>query len=147
METKTNVGLAGLERVLGVWTVIGAHPYMPGRELHGRVTYERIEGGAFVRMHSKMQDPEIPEGVAIFGADGDAGTCTMLYFDTRGVSRRYEVVFHDDGFTWSRDASPLSQSFRVTYPGDGRTMRCEGRMKKDAGDWEPDLRLECTRAT
>jgi hypothetical protein len=62
--------------------VTGSHPDLPGRTLRGSVTFERIEGGAFLRMHSKMDDPEIPEGVAIFGTDdGDNAD--------EGVSRRY----------------------------------------------------------
>src|SRR5437868_1458715 len=133
---KTNPALSPLDRAIGTWTVTGSHPYMPGRTLRGRVTFERIEGGAFVRMHSKMEDPELPEGVAIFGTDGDAGTCTMLYFDARTVARKYDVALHDDGFTWSRDASPLAQRFRVTIAKDARTMESEGTMKKEGSEWE-----------
>src|SRR4051812_31430233 len=99
---KTNPALSLLDRAVGTWTVTGSHPYMPGRTLRGISTFERIEGGAFLRMHSKMEDPELPEGVAIFGTDSDDGTCTMLYFDERGVARRYDVTLHEDGFTWRR---------------------------------------------
>src|SRR3954471_3410198 len=60
----TNRALAVLDRAVGVWNVTGEHPYLSGRTLRGRVTFERIEGGAFVRMHSKMEDPEIPAGIA-----------------------------------------------------------------------------------
>jgi hypothetical protein len=96
-------------------------------------------------MHSKMEDTEIPEGVAIFGTDGDT-TCTMLYFDSRGVARRYEVELHADGFSWSRDDPEFAQRFRVTIATDGRTMEGEGEMKKAGGTWEPDLRLSYVRA-
>jgi hypothetical protein len=137
---RSNPALAALDRTVGTWTVTGSHPYLPGRTLRGIVTFERIEGGAFVRMHSKMEDAEIPEGVAIFGTDGDA--CTMLYFDVRGVARRYEVALAADGFTWSRDATDLSQRFTVTIAGD--TMEGVGKMKRGDG-WEPDLQLSYAR--
>src|SRR4051812_28563275 len=127
---KANLELAPLDRAVGTWTVTGSHPYLPGRTLRGKVTFERIEGGAFLRMHSKMDDPEIPEGVAIFGTDGDDDTCGMLYFDERGVARRYDVAFHGDGFTWSRDSPKFAQRFRFTIADDGRTMEGEGSMKK-----------------
>lgn len=142
---KANPGLAPLDRAVGSWQVTGSHPRLPGRTLRGRITFERIDGGAFVRMESKMEDPDVPEGVAIFGTDGDDGSCTMLYFDERGVARRYDVVFHADGFTWSRDDPKLAQRFRVTIADDGRTMESEGTMKRDGGAWEPDLRLSCVR--
>jgi len=143
---KTNTELAPLDRAIGTWDVTGSHPYFPGRTLRGKVTFERIENGAFIRMHSKMVDPEIPEGVAVFGTDGDEGTCTMLYFDVRGVARRYAVALEADGFTWSRDSPQFAQRFRVTIAEDGRTMESEGSMKKDGGAWEPDLRLSYLRA-
>ena len=142
---KTNPALSLLDRAIGTWTVIGSHPYLPGRTLPGRVSFERIEQGAFVRMLSNADDPEIPDGVAIFGTDTDDTTCTMLYFDERGVSRRYDVTLHEDGFTWSRDTEAFAQRFRVTIAADGRTMRGEGTMKKEGADWEPDLTLSYTR--
>jgi len=143
---KTNPALALLDRAVGIWTVTGSHPYLPNRTLHGRVTFERIEGGAFIRMHSKMDDPEIPEGVAIFGTDDSDNTCTLLYFDVRGVARRYEVELHADGFTWSRDTPQFAQRFRVTIAEDGGTMEGVGTMRKDGPTWEPDLKLSYVRA-
>ena len=144
---KANAAFVTMERALGDWNVRGSHPHLPGRILRGRVTFERIEGGAFVRMHARTEDPEIPEGVAIFGTDDSDGACTMLYFDERGVARRYEVALRPDGFTWSRDTPEFSQRYRVSFAQDGRTMEGEGTMKKNGGDWEPDLRLSYVRAT
>jgi hypothetical protein len=144
---KANPALSLLDRAVGAWAVTGSHPQLAGRTLHGRMTFERIEGGAFVRMHSKMDDAEIPEGVAIFGTDSDDAKCTMLYFDERGVARLYDVTFHDDGFSWTRDAPQFAQRFRVTIAKDDRTMESEGTMKKEGSEWEPDLRLSYVRAT
>jgi hypothetical protein len=144
---KANAALATLDRIIGTWTVTGSHPDLAGRTLPGKVTFERVDDGAFVRMHSKMDDPEFPEGVAIFGTDGDNATCTMLYFDTRGVARKYDVALHADGFTWSRESPQFSQRFHVTIADNGREMKSEGTMKKDGGSWGPDLSLTYVRAT
>lgn len=144
---RKNLALAMLERVAGTWTVTGSHPYLPGRSLEGLVTFEPIDDGAFIRMHSKMDDPEIPEGVAIFGTDDvAANTGTMLYFDMRGVARTYSVAFDTDGFSWSRDAPDFAQRFQVTIAKDGRTMEGEGTMRRNGQAWEPDLRLSYVRA-
>jgi hypothetical protein len=142
---KTNPALATLDRVVGNWTVTGSHPYLAGRTLRGRVTFERIEGGAFIRMHSKMDDPEIPEGVALFGTDDSDDSCTMLYFDARGVARRYEIALAPDSFTWSRDTVEFSQRFHVVIASHGATMEGEGTMKRGNSAWEPDLRLSYVR--
>lgn len=39
-----------------MWSVTGSHPYLERQTQRGSVTVERIEGGAFVRMHSKKKD-------------------------------------------------------------------------------------------
>jgi hypothetical protein len=143
---KTNPALSLLDAAVGRWTVTGSHPYLPGLALSGCVSFERIEGGAFLRMHSRMDQTEIPEGVAIFGTDSDEETCTMLYFDERGVGRRYDVTFHEDGFSWTRDAKAFAQRFRITIAKDGRAMRGEGMMKKEGSEWESDLQLSYARA-
>jgi hypothetical protein len=68
----------------------------------------------------------------------------MLYHDVRGVSRLYTVVWHPDGFTWSRDGPDMAQSFRVTIAGDRMTGR--GRLRKAGADaWERDLELDFER--
>lgn len=142
---KMNSALARLRRVVGTWAVTGSHPYLPGRTLRGRVTFQDLEGGAFLHMHSKIDDPQIPEGVAIFGTDDAENTCTMLYFDERGVARRYDVQVDSDGFSWTRHAPDFSQRFRVAIAADARTMESEGTMRKGQGAWEPDLRLSYVR--
>jgi hypothetical protein len=146
MMAGIHAGLAPLARALGTWAVAGRHPFLPGRVLQGRVAFEPIEGGAFVRMRSRMDDPQFPEGVAIFGTDGQDGRCCrMLYFDTRGVARIYDVEFHADGFAWSRAAPDLAQRFRVAIAGDGRTMEGRGEMSRQGGAWEKDLDLDYER--
>jgi hypothetical protein len=140
---KPNPALGPLHRAIGAWRTTGHHPYLPGRTLHGRASFEWIEGGAFVAMRTRMDDPEIPAGVAIFGTDDDAQRASMLYFDERGVARKYDVEIRDEGFTWSRDAPSLSQRFGVTFA-DG-AMRGRGEMSKDGVAWEKDLDLDYAR--
>lgn len=142
---KGNSAFGPLERAVGTWSVTGTHPALPGRTVRGKVTFERIEDGAFVRMHSRMVDPEFPEGVALFGTDGEHPGATMLYFDERGVSRRYDVTFQADGFTWSRDSDKLAQRFRVTIAAGGRSMEGVGEMKPEGEAWGADLCLSYVR--
>jgi hypothetical protein len=139
---KTNPDLASMQGAIGTWRTTGRHPYLPGRTLRGTATFAWIEDGAFIRMETHMEDPEVPDGVAVFGAD--QGACTMLYHDARGVSRVYGVELHADGFTWSRDGPDMAQRFQVTVAGDRMTGR--GQMKKaGAAAWEGDLELDCER--
>ena len=96
-------------------------------------------------MRSEIDEPGIPTGIAIIGSDDALGAFSMLYFDERSVSRRYEVSMRDGALTWWRDAPDLSQRFTCTLAEDGRTMIGKGRMSKDGSSWEDDLQLTFTR--
>ena len=142
---KPNPALEPLSVLVGTWTTEGTHPMVPGTTFHGRTSFAWIEGGAFLTMRSRIDEPEIPSGIAVFGTDGTTGECSMLYFDERGVSRRYEASLRDNVLRWGRDAPDLSQRFTGTIAADGRTIVGRGEMSRDGGPWEPDLALTYTR--
>jgi hypothetical protein len=143
---KPNPALARFSALIGMWNTIGTHPMIPNTVLHGRTSFEWIEGGAFLMMRSEIDEPGIPSGVAIIGSDDKTGEFSMLYFDERGVTRRYETDMTDLVWTWSRMTPDFSLRFVCTFTADIRTMVGKGTMSKDGGKWEGDLELTCTRA-
>jgi hypothetical protein len=144
---KPNPALRPFGVLVGTWTTVGTHPMVPGTTFHGRTSFRWSEGGAFLVMHSEIDEPEIPSGVAVFGSDDGTGECAMLYFDERGVSRYYRVSLRDNVWRWWRDAPELSQRFRAEIAPDGRTIVSRGELSRDGGArWEPDLALTYTRA-
>jgi hypothetical protein len=140
-----NAALAPFERLVGSWTTTGSHGLMPGKVLRGRATFDWIEGGAFLRQQTEIDDPQIPTGIAIIGSDDETGEMSMLYFDERGVSRRYEVSMHGDVWRWWRNAPGMSQRYACTISDDGRTMTGKGELSKDGTTWHKDLDLTYTR--
>ena len=143
---KPNPALHPLSILVGTWHTVGTHPLVPGTTFHGRTTFDWLEGGAFLIMRSEIDEPEIPSGIAVFGTDDTTGQCCMLYFDERGVSRRYEVSLQDNVWKWWRDAPGFSQRFAGTIAADGRTIRSHGELSRDGVSWDPDLQLTYTRA-
>jgi hypothetical protein len=142
---KPNPALASLSVLLGVWSTKGTHPLVPGTTFHGRSSFEWLEGGAFLLMRSEIDEPEIPSATAVFGTDDATGECSMLYFDERGVSRRYEVSAVDGEWKWWRNAEGFSQRMVGTISPDGRRIRARGEYSRDGVTWEPDLELTYTR--
>lgn len=140
-----NPALAPFQRLIGSWTTVGRHGLIPNRELHGRATYEWIEGGAFLKLQSEIDEPKIPTGLAIIGSDDASGELSMLYFDQRGVSRRYEVSIQGNVWRWWRSSPEMSQRYTCTISDDGRTMVGKGEMSRDGAAWEKDLELTYTR--
>lgn len=143
---KPNAALQPFGVLIGTWNTVGTHPLVPGTTFHGRTSFEWIEGGAFLIMHSEIDEPQIPSGIAIFGTDDTTGECSMLYFDERGVSRKYEVSIKDNVWKWWRNAPGFSQKFAVTIAPDGRTIDGRGELSRDGKNWEGDLQLKYTRA-
>jgi hypothetical protein len=142
---KPNAALEPLSVLVGTWKTIGTHPLVPGTTFHGRTSFAWIEGGAFLIMRSQIDEPEIPSGIAVFGSDDTSGECSMLYFDERGVSRRYEVTLRDNVWKWWRNAPGFSQRCAATIAADGRTIVSRGELSRDGANWEPDLELTYTR--
>lgn len=141
-----NETLKPLSFLIGEWTTVGSHPMLPGKTLHGRTSFDWAEGGAFIVMRSEIDAPEIPSGVAFIGTDADAKECSMLYFDQRGVSRRYLVALRGDRWSWWRDDTGFSQRFTGVLEDGGKRMVGKGEMRRDGGAWEGDLELTYTRA-
>jgi hypothetical protein len=142
---KPNPALEPLSVLVGTWNTVGMHPLVPGTTFHGRTSFDWLEGGAFLIMHSRIDEPEIPSGIAVFGSDDATGECSMLYFDERGVSRRYEVSLRDNVWKWWRNAPGFSQRFTGAIAADGRTIVGRGELSRDGSTWEGDLELTYTR--
>jgi len=141
-----NPALKPYEVLIGRWTTVGHHHLMPGITLHGRTTFEWIEGGAFLVMRSEIDEPGVPTGVAIIGSDDALGEQYMLYFDERGVSRHCDVSMGDGEWKWWRDAPGFSQRYTFRFAEGNRVMIGKGELSRDGTTWEPDLELTYTRA-
>lgn len=131
--------------LIGQWNTVGTHPMVPGTIFHGRASFEWFEGGAFLIMHSEIDEPEIPSGIAIFGSDDVTKKFFMLYFDERGVSRKYNVSFNGNTIMWWRNTPEFSQRMTCKVSDDENTIVSQGVMSKDRSNWEGDLELTYTR--
>ena len=143
---KPNPALEPFRVLVGTWNTVGTHPLTPGATYHGRTTFEWLAGGAFLVMHSRIDEPQIPSAIAVFGTDDATGECTMLYFDERDISRKYEVSFQGSELKWWRNAPGFSQRMTLTVSADGRTIVARGELSRDDAPWGPDLELTYTRS-
>jgi len=144
---KPNPALKPFAALIGEWTSIGTHPMVPGKTFHGHATFEWIEGGAFLMLHSQIDEPEIPSGICIIGSDDKDGKFYMLYFDERGVSRKLDVSIEGNIMHWSRETPKFSQHMEFTVSTDGKTIMSKGVMQRNGGAWEGDLEQTFTRVS
>jgi hypothetical protein len=136
---KPNPALKLFEPLVGEWETTGSHPYFPDVELHGRVSYEWIEAGAFLMVRSELDHPKFPDGIANFGSDNELQTYYMIYFDERGVSRKHDVSITENQLKWWREDPHFSQRYTMDISKD--KLVSYGEMSRDGGEWEKDLSL------
>jgi hypothetical protein len=142
---KPNPALKSLGILVGKWETVGSHPLIPGVTLHGHTSFDWLEGGAFLIMHSEIDEVGIPSGIAIFGSDDATGEYFMIYFDERGISRKYEVSMEGSELKWWRNAPGFSQRLTAIISDDGNTVVSKGELSKDDSTWAKDLELTYAR--
>lgn len=140
-DINKNAKLAPLAILIGEWSTIGSHPALPGVTLHGKVSFEWQENGAFLVMHSHIDHKDFPDGVAIFGSDDEHDEYAMLYFDERGVSRKYISSLAKNVWKWCRDDSKFSQRYSGQISEDRNAIAVKGEMSRNGKAWEKDLEL------
>ena len=139
-----NPVLQRLGVLIGKWTIeiasMSFHPD-PSAVVRGYTSFEWLEGGAFLIQHSEIPDTDFPRSVSILGPDDAAETYGMLYFDSRGVSRIYQMSF--DGHTWKlwRDFPGFSQRFIGDFSQDRKIITARWEKSNDGSNWELDFRL------
>src|SRR3954452_13472011 len=131
MTKMLNPKLEPFSVLVGEWNTIGTHPGLPGMVLHGHVSFKWIEDGAFLLMHSEVEEEGIPTGAAIFGSDDSSEVVSMLYFDERGVSRIYEATLNGKVWQFWRNAPGFSQGFTGTLADNNNTIRSISELSKD----------------
>jgi len=144
---KANPSLQALSALIGEWTTEATHPMLPSTVVHGRSTFEWLEGERFLIVRARSDHPDFPDSISIIG---DTGGLRMHYFDSRGVARIYELTLNGRVRTFSRtapDFSPLNFKQRLTWTlgDDGKTIRGMSQICEDDKTWQDDLRITYRR--
>jgi hypothetical protein len=137
-----NPTLKELEALIGEWQV--EVPQFSGQR--GRATFDWLEGGAFLSFHSDAPDPA-PNATWIIGRDDAFDPYTVLYYDSRGVSRVYQMSFNDRVWKLWREAPGFWQRFSGTLSDDGGSFRGAWEKSPDGSSWEHDFDMIYSRVT
>ena len=108
---------------------------------HGHGTFHWLEDGAFLLHHAEVPDSPFPSETAVIGPDDKADTYCMLYFDSRGVSRIYQMSLIEGVWRLWRDFPGFSQRFTGTFSDDGQTITGSWEASTDGSNWELDFNV------
>jgi hypothetical protein len=81
----------------------------------------------------------------MIGGDDSMGSYTMLYYDSRGVSRIYQMSLTDQVWKLWRDDPKFSQRFTGAFSDDGNTINAAWEKSEDGKPWELDFNLTYTK--
>lgn len=134
-----------LDALAGRWSVEVYVPGNPPVEAGGETVFEWLGEGYFLVQRSEVGASEFPISVAIIGCDGTLDEYTMLYYDSRGVSRVYEMSLDDEEWKLSRDAPGFSQRFTGRFSDDGNTIKAYWEKSSDGVNWDLDFDMIYTK--
>src|SRR5215831_4485674 len=137
--TERNAPVQQLGPLVGSWTIESPQFSDMAR---GSATFEWIEGGAYLLHRSFAPDPA-PDSIMIVGGDDDvdSGNLTMLYHDSRGVSRVYRTSFADSTWRMWRDCPGFNQRFTGSLDETGQTLHGRWETSADGSTWTLDFEL------
>lgn len=142
-----NPVLNDLEALPGEWSLEIDFPSDPPIAVRRHVSFEWIEGGAFLVMGAGVEWEGPSGSVAVIGRDEALETYAMLYFDARGVSWIYQMSFGEGVWNQWWSAPGFSQRFTGTFSEDDNTIVARWEKSTDGSRWEHDFDLTYTRAT
>src|SRR5215475_3696245 len=133
-QQPSNLALERLRVFIGQWNIeitsMSFHPD-PSAVARGHTSFEWLEGGAFLTQHSEVPGSEFPSAVAVIGPDDKAETYCMLYLDSRGVSRIYQMSLNGDTWKLWRDFPGFSQRFVGTFSNDHNIITARWEKSDD----------------
>lgn len=140
-----NPALESLGMLVGEWNIeITSMSFYadPSAVARGHTSFNWLEGGAFLLQHSEVPNSDFPRTIASIGPDDEAKTYCMLYFDSRGVSRIYQMSLSGGVWKLWRDFPGFSQRFTGTFSDANNTITARWEKSSDGSNWEHDFDLK-----
>src|SRR5690242_16141887 len=141
-QLPPNPALKQLEALIGEWEV--EVPQFPGQR--GRARFEWLEGGAFLRFHADAPEPA-PSATLLISRDDTSDIYTVFHYDSRGVSRVYQMSLQGNLWTIWRQAPGFHQRFEGTLSEDRNSIQAAWEKSVDGVAWEHDFDLIYTRTS
>jgi hypothetical protein len=143
-----------LDVLIGQWDMEATFPagyYGPGSPemtaRGGRATFDWVEGRFFLTQRFVVDHPTAPSGIAIIGLGGEPGTFAQHYYDSRGVSRVYQMSLDDGIWQLWRYAPGFCQRYTGRISSDGNAITGAWEGSADGQEWKHDFGLRYLRVS
>ncbi|MDE4084418.1 hypothetical protein PO902_05075 [Planococcus maritimus] len=143
-STRTEM-MSRLDFFIGTWAIEVVHPHIQPTQITGEASFEWLDE-RYVIQRTKIDKPEFPSSMIIYDWDDAKGQYVQHYFDSRGVTRLYEMSFEEGIWKLSRnepDFSPLDfhQRFSGIVNEAANLIESCWEQSADGVQWEQDFKL------
>ena len=147
-STRTEM-MNHLDFFIGTWAIEVFHPHIQPTPIAGKASFEWLDE-RYVIQRTKIDKAEFPSSMIIYDWDDAKGQYVQHYFDSRGVTRLYEMSFQEgDWKLWRTepDFSPLDfhQRFSGKVNASGSLIESSWEQSADGVHWELDFGLNYRR--
>ena len=146
--SQPNPALKSLEVLDGDWQMeLSNSSFLPSPSdtATGHVSFQWLQDGAFLMMRMGNKPPAAPDAIWLIGRDDSTPNYTVLYSDSRGVSRVYAMSFSDGTWKIWRVAPGFCQRFDGKLSDDGNTITARWEKSPDGTQWEHDFDVTYTK--
>jgi hypothetical protein len=143
-----NPSLNHLEILVGDWDMeLSNASFLPSSSdtVRGHLSFEWLEDGAFLIMYMGNKPPGTPDAMWLISRDESTSNYIVLYYDTRKVSRVYEMSFSEGTWKIWRNSPGFSQRFEGKFSDDGNRIVAYWQKSSDGSTWEHDFDVTYTR--
>jgi hypothetical protein len=139
-----------LDVLVGEWSVELPSPDGSEATSRGRSVFEWVLGRSYLLQRTEAPVPEAPDTLAVVSAADDG--FLLHYYDSRGVTRLYEMTLAGGVWRLERNAAdfsplPFHQRFTGTFSDDRTVVHGTWETSPDGVSWERDFDLVYRRRT
>jgi len=134
--------LKDLKVLVGDWEMeLSNAAFLPDSSstVKGRISFEWLENGAFLIMRMSQN------ALWLINRDDSSADYKVFYYDTRSVSRIYEMSFSGNVWKIWRQSPDFSQRFEGNLSNDGNSITAYWEKSSDGITWEHDFDVAYTR--
>lgn len=136
MTKIINPQLKSFEALMGTWEV--ESPQFPG--FKGQNIFKPFKNGSYLLQHS-INPHIVPSSTWIIGSDESDEIIIALYYDTRNVSRIYQMSLINSMWKIWRDMPGFFQRFCGKLSKDKNTINGQWEKSSDGTNWDLDFDL------
>lgn len=148
VSQNQNPALRYLEILVGDWAMeLSNASFLPNSSdtVIGHIAVKWLEEGAFLVIYMGNKPPSTPDAIWLISRDESTTNYTVLYYDTRKVSRVYEMSFANGVWKMWRTSPEFSQRFEGKLSDDGSTITAHWEKSSDGSTWEHDFDVTYTK--